>query len=293
MDAYDLTLRLMTTNDSWFPSVESYVMPDLPVNMFAQLNNGKRYTLNSDSIMSGFNSMDGITSWPYFAGWHPDTEEQYEEVLNLYISNATQAKLVYDYYYPVSDFINASVAWYVLNGDACVTCPTLKLNQMIYGQIHNEEYVYQWRTPAAPYLAPHGSELGFVFNCKGYCSYFEIQWSDSLSYSMMSAWTNFAKHGVPNITNHEYGLNVQWSAYDSGSNVMLLDDQLGMVQGFQSGYRNDACDFWYNEVGYDTMNAICVNSLSVQAQESGTHDSKKSPSTLLYCNCEGCQNVGM
>ena len=103
--------------------------------------------------------------------------------------------LIYNYYYPLSDFDNVTMAWYTINGDVCFVCPSLIFMETI-NTISNNNYdnntrngfVYYFPSPSSPYLAEHAAELPFVS-------------SANLSYSMISAWTNTAKFGKPNITN--------------------------------------------------------------------------------------------
>ena len=239
-------------------SIDNWVLTDLPRNLLLKNN----ISLNSDTIMIGFNSMDGTVGWPWFSGEHPNTPNQLYKRLKSYISNITQVNLTYYYYYPLNQFINASVAYYTINSDVCVVCPSLLFMEQIDSKLSNitNKYVYYYRTPSYPYLAPHASELPFVFNKYYYASYFSEQWSANLSYSIMSAWTNMAKLGIPKITNNETNVYFNWKMFNlEYENVIIFDNNIRMETDFKVNYRNNVCDFWYKQVNFKDVENLCWN----------------------------------
>ena len=289
--------------NDWIESVDNWVLTDKPVNLLKDLTNAS--VVNTDSIMIGFNSMDGLQGWPWFAGAHPDNETQLNDMLQLYITNQTQVDLLCDYYYPLTDFINASVAYYTMNADVCVICPSLIFMETLDNQVNHkknnhhdkddegarvreefvrvnrhknhldmnqrqenddvetmntiDQFVYYFRSPANPYLAGHGAELPFVFGHESWVSFWDEQWSANLSYSMISAWTNMAKYGTPNITNQWTDVTVGWKTFGQEQNVMVLDNDVRMDSKFLTNYRNDVCHFWWDQVKYGQVESLCFN----------------------------------
>eukprot|EP01084_Bolivina_argentea_P206287 352238_1 len=254
---------LNTTNNLWLPSVDKYILNDLPSNIYGK-QSIKPFNVEQSVIM-GTNSLDGVVSYPWNYGPYPKTNIQYKQFLNKYISNQTQVDLIYNYYYPTSQFpayldhTNASLAYFTVNCDVCLACTSLiQMEQMLNGNtgVDLQGYVYLFRGPSPPYYAGHASELNFVFNHNYPIEnvFFEMDWNQNLSDSMVSAWSNFGKVGVPNIMNHD--VNVQWTQYGD-SNVMIFDDNIRTVAQYGKNYRNNVCDFWWNEVGQQTMLNIC------------------------------------
>ena len=263
--------QLETLKDSWIISVDNFVLTEKPKDTLSNLLNSSM--LNTDKVMIGFNSMDGIMGWPYFDGNHPDTYDQLNTMVSQYIKNSTQVDLISNYYYPSSDFINASVAYYTINADVCVICPSLILMETIDTNLNGgdhdddddadkttiDEFVYYFRTPASPYLAPHASELPFVFDKEFDVGYWSEEWSTNLSYSMMSAWTNMAKFGMPNITNQWTDVYFTWDKFGDEQNVIVFDDNIRIETDFIINYRKNVCHFWWNQVEYSQVESLCFN----------------------------------
>ena len=82
--------------------------------------------------------------------------------------------------YP-SSFNKYQLAWFTLNGDVCVICPTLKLAQQIAANaITPDLFVYDFKGPGYDdlYSAAHGSELLFLFETLRWVEpdFFKIPW---------------------------------------------------------------------------------------------------------------------
>ena len=284
--------QLETSSDRWVTSVDNFVLKELPRDTLSNLVNST--VINTDKLIIGFNSMDGILGWPYFAGNHPDTYDELNTMVSQYIKNTTQVDLISKHYYPSSDFLNASVAYYTINADVCVICPSLILVETINTNLNKkpktrtftkekgndssggsnnggggdnsnddkttvDEFVYYFRTPASPYLAPHASELPFVFDKEDYVIYWSEEWSANLSYSMMSAWTNMAKYGIPNITNQWTDVYLTWDKFGDEENVIVFDDNIRIETDFITNYRKNVCHFWWNQVEYGQVENLCFN----------------------------------
>ncbi len=103
--------------------------------------------------------MDSVVAWPWDYGVYSNSTEQFQETLNLYISNTTQVNLLCDYYYSVDDFpvyrnhSSVSSAFYTLNSDVCSVCPSLMLAEQIISNSDTEAYVYYFRGTEYPYYA--------------------------------------------------------------------------------------------------------------------------------------------
>ena len=113
-------------------------------------------------------------------------------------------------------------------------------------------YVYEFggptNTKSGMNYAPHTAELSFVFDWEDEDEWLGVPWSQSLSNSMVSAWTNFGMYGIPNTTNTIDSINIIWSKFNDdsnnhGQNVMVWDDTGIMVSNFSGVYRNGSCNF--------------------------------------------------
>ena len=248
-----------------YTSVDELVLTDLPINLYVPGNkvNAK------DSVIFGFNSMDGLV---WYGGATPTNDEQYKQFIAEYVSNTTQQNLIYNTYYPPSDYPDSyskrnkyQLAWIAMNGDVCVVYPTLQIGDiMTDNKMTSRTYIYDFLGSGnnAIYYAPHASELPFVFDFKGQQIYYDMPWDQNLSDSMLSAWNNFGKYGKPNITNKFEKVNINWNEYslDDRSVMMFKGGEAGIsnVNNFKQAYRNNVCDFWY-EVGWRTMLYICAD----------------------------------
>ena len=147
-------------------SVDELILTELPSVTYSELDK-RGNVFNVEKLIMGYNSMDGIIGWPWHAGRHPKSNSQYKDFLSAYISNQTQVDLLYNDYYPPSDFPsldqyeNASIAWFTLTGDVCVKCPTLIQLEEILRQNGEKRNISIWsyffRGGGEPYYAPHAS----------------------------------------------------------------------------------------------------------------------------------------
>eukprot|EP01084_Bolivina_argentea_P174668 302548_1 len=252
--------------EGFYDSIDGLVLTQEPYLSYTDLTaNG--VVFNTKELIMGFNSMDGIIGFPFHGGATPQNEVQYTQYVNTYIKNKTQANLIETVYYPLSDFppyskgTSASVAWESLNGDVCVSCPTMYQMQQIGKQKINgfTGYVYEFRGGGSPYYAPHASELDFVFDWGASAeTFYAVKWDQTLSNQMVSAWSNYGKYGVPNST--VSGSEIQWKSFTETQNVIVWDDKARVKENYLSTFRHGACEFWYNEVGFDVMMNICLDS---------------------------------
>eukprot|EP01084_Bolivina_argentea_P136783 240908_1 len=246
-------------------SIDGLILDKLPRTLYKNLS--QQFVINVDQLMIGWNSLDGAVGWPFYYGPYPKNETQYKEYLELYISNETQVELIMNTYYPMSDFPpynnaeNASIAWFSINADCCIACPSFN-DMSLITEANNSflTYMYEFRGSAAPYYAPHASELPFVFDKEREEAQFDVIWNQSLSDSLISGWTNYGKYGVPNITNSIDKVDIEWKSYNyKTQNVIILDDKIRVENEYKTVYRHGACPFWYDQVGQGTVIHICLN----------------------------------
>eukprot|EP01084_Bolivina_argentea_P084762 153248_1 len=155
---------------------------------------------------------------------------------------------------------NYELAWFAINCDVCLSCPSILMSEQIDEQISNDiVYVYQFGGPGVneSYYAPHGSEIAFVFDIS--TSSQAVPWNQKLSNEMVSAWSNFGKYGMPNITDSIDNIVIDWTSFggEAKNNVIIFEDTTKIKPSFKQNYRKNACDFWYDEIGIDTMTDLC------------------------------------
>eukprot|EP01084_Bolivina_argentea_P276665 472112_1 len=253
--------------DPWSVSVDELILTDLPRNLFQTKNE-----LNAnEAIIFGFNSIDGVVSFPWHAGYAPKNDSEYKALIAKYILNITQQNEIYNIYYSPNNFVqylnfnSYELAWWSMNGDVCLSCPTLKIGEIIaLRKLTKRVYLYEFLGSGNDnqYYAGHASELPFVFDdVKSHIEFYRMPWNQNLSNCMVSAWTNYAKYGIPNVTNSINNIHIKWDEFslDSGNVILFKQGNGGIynVKNFTMNYRSNVCDFWYNQVGLDVMTNVC------------------------------------
>ena len=257
-------------NDSWTGSVDDCVLHELPGTLF----DDPSISLNAEQIIVGFNSMDGTVASPWNIGVTPFTEREYRKLIGDYIHDDYVREQLVSHYYSPSNFTpyhfdnialysNVELAWWTMNGDVCVLCPTLQMAARIsYSKIEDQQlYVYDFKGPGhdGSYYAPHGSEIPFVFDYglrDGKHKwidpvFFHIPFDDQLSDFMLSSWVRMAREGKP------------WSDWESFDvfdyNVLSIANvaAIGNERDFFNQYRDGVCPFWFNQVDEQIMKDIC------------------------------------
>eukprot|EP01084_Bolivina_argentea_P174641 302510_1 len=263
--------QTFSTNVNCGVAVDGLIIDDKPDNIYYQLSQNNYSTFNAkDAVMIGWNSIDGLVSYPFYLGFAPKTDTDFNNAIKYYFPNSTQQSLMENVFYTPSQFKPQAtaneyqIAWYSINADTCLGCPSLLMAQQIFdSKMTNNVYVYEFGGPtnhkSGMNYAPHTSELPFVFDWKQDDQYMAVPWSQSESNSMLSAWTNFALNGVPNVTNTIDKINIMWSPFSTDKqNVMVWDDTGKIVSDFSATHRNGSCQFLnqYNHDGFD-INDIC------------------------------------
>ena len=256
----------------WVVAVDGYILYDQQINIYKNLT-----TYNFNELIIGSNSMDGIVAFPWHLGKRPSNDAEYKQFLEEFLpNNKTQQDLIYSVYYPPSNFPfyppdhnSFELAWFSINSDVCLLCPSLKMNEQIKQKFEDVNvYIYQFAGPGknGSYYAGHGSELVFVFDTHTLVGqlFEEFPWDQTLSNAMLSSWTNFGKFMQPNVTDKQDNINVEWSLYSEDmTNVMIFRDKIEINKSFKQDYRNGVCDFWYNECGEDIMVNICNDGANI------------------------------
>ena len=86
-------------------------------------------------------------------------------------------------------------------------------------------------------------------------AFFRVPWDEQLADTMSTSWINMGTDGVPDMD------DLEWTPFETErGNVMVFQTEEGGVKNvhdFKQKYRNNVCDFWYDEVGDDAMDHIC------------------------------------
>ena len=271
--AADFSSKMLSANNGgWSASLDDLVLSESAHSLYADPS----VKLNAESIIAGFNSMDGIYAEPFGMGSAPKTDQEYKSLIEEFVQNETLQHRLHSHYYPPSDFAPYSfgpsvsyssyeMAWWTMNSDVCVLCPTLKLaEQLSSNEAEPAVFVYDFKGPRHnnSYRAHHVSEIPFVFHLEAAGEEsLRIPWDQQLSDSMLSSWVNMGIDGIPDITNRIDDVDLEWTPFDAvEGNVMLFQTEEGGLTNrldFKLKYRDNVCDFWYNEAGEATMYNVC------------------------------------
>merc|ERR1711920_569740 len=105
-----------------------------------------------------------------------------------------------NHYYPLSDFPsfiggnNVSNAYQTINGDVCVSCPTLiQMQQIVHGMKDTTDfraYLYEFvgAGDGPPKYAEHGAEVPYIFDHRMYEDLFLLPWNQNLSNWIISSF---------------------------------------------------------------------------------------------------------
>lgn len=246
--------------------------------------------VNTNKLLMGFNSMDSLNAFPFFApsaiDRPPETENELALYLNTYLNNDSLVDRIKDTYYPIDDFKEASygeedftsftMLWWTINADICFICNSWMYAEALSAPIGvnqqfaaNDMYLYLFNG-AEPYYIPHAGELAFLFNSTLAAeSNFGINWNGNLSQLMIENWINFAVYGKPNSTL----FGNEWIAYAQDGVVMKYMDNDGSIEGqFINEYRNGVCNFWFGEVDFESASNLCSQNIAVDRGDNNETD---------------------
>ena len=266
--------------------------------MFENMDNEKRYKLNARRAIFGYTSMDGTIGKPYYIdiGGYPKNDTEYKQYLEAYFGTSNNdERMIYDLmtkYYPKSDFgNNVSVAFWTMNGDVCVACPTFEIGDYLYDIDNFELFIYEFRGPYSPFIAPHASELVWLFVKPNLADYFDMRYNSTLSDQIISAWTQFASYSYSYNYSYNYNYggngnrygsddnddvitfgdgmneNYEWFGYNKNDNktIFIFDNNIRNVGKYVDTYNNGACNFWKN-VSYSIKFEFCNNLRGIKDQ---------------------------
>eukprot|EP00484_Ammonia_sp_Unknown_P018967 CAMPEP_0197027944 /NCGR_PEP_ID=MMETSP1384-20130603/7791_1 /TAXON_ID=29189 /ORGANISM="Ammonia sp." /LENGTH=615 /DNA_ID=CAMNT_0042456873 /DNA_START=37 /DNA_END=1884 /DNA_ORIENTATION=+ len=273
-----------------WPSVDGYLLQTTTHDML--INDD--YTLNPDKVIIGSNSLDSLEAFPWFFSFNPlstppTNDVEFEGYLRQYISDDSDIDLLANTYYPLADFpstsyngatfTNQEMRWNVMNADVCFICSTMYylhsiMNNANSGLSEDDVYLYNFIGPETPNYIPHGADVPYLFwNSSVPLAIFGVAEDESLADFMINAWTNFGVYGVPNSTLNEE----QWVPFGVNQTAMILgNDGANAYNGYNvaqfdsKGYRNGACDFWLNSMGYDVIISLCQQQYTLTPTESPT-----------------------
>eukprot|EP01084_Bolivina_argentea_P169783 294279_1 len=105
--------------------------------------------------------------------------------------------------------------------------------------------------------AAHGNELSFIFDWEDDNYFSGIPWSQSLSNSMVSSWTNFGIYGHPNVTNQIDNIDIIWNEFgeSDGSSYMMIWNDTGKNIETKT-YQHGGCQFLNTNNGFSQVD-IC------------------------------------
>ena len=191
VDAAELNDKLkLDETKIWQGSVDNVVLTDVPRKLYAAEALAKG-TFNAEKMVIGFNTMDGVSGFPWHLGPRPTTQAQYGAFLDGYVGNATQSEALQTKYYPPSDFApypwpehnSFELAWFTIQADCCLSCSSLFMARNVGDSVGEDAvFVYYFGGPGknGSYYAPHASELPFVFNIPEENHAFDMPLSDLL-----------------------------------------------------------------------------------------------------------------
>lgn len=139
----------------------------------------------------------------------------------------------FDYAFPR----DAAVA---VGTDFLFTCPARRMARAARqgGSAPVHRYYFPHRYTGSVYTALdafHTAELPFLFQTFGVLGYDPTPEDLDVSGAMGGYWSSLARTGSPNA-----GASFTWPVYDASEVSLVIDEQLGTIQGLASGH----CDFW-------------------------------------------------
>jgi para-nitrobenzyl esterase len=212
------------------PCVDSWVLPDLPFNIYQA---GKQHSvpfLIGSNVDEGrlFSNVSVASVDSYTAYVNGSCGDKAQQVLSMFpAANDTEAKSSLNRVLTLMTF----------------TCPA-KAYAGAMSNVNAQAYFYQFSrvAPGNKTGAFHSREIGYVFgNLSPMLSglkaeeYFDDT-DRALSEAMMSYWTSFAAAGDPN----KEGLT-KWPVYDASTGQYM---DLGDTTQVKSGFYNEACDLF-------------------------------------------------
>ena len=231
----------------------------------------------------GYTSLDGLAA--FGLGTQPTTSDELYDYLYDYINDTFIVNELISYYYNVStsennEYFNktlygdslSTTQWYAMNSDLCLGCPAYNAAKY-FDPLIEQQFLYEFRGPTAPFLVYHAGELVYLFLLGDlFADAFGVVYNESLGLSMINAWTQFGimdDDGL-NFTLIDYNgfdkKEFKWNEYnynngedvnDKNASVLIFSNRIYNYEKYEYNFRNNVCDYWMNNVDFETRRDIC------------------------------------
>ncbi|KPD14508.1 MULTISPECIES: carboxylesterase family protein, partial [Paraburkholderia] len=213
--ATNWTLATDPSVTNFSPNLDGYVLPENP---YVRFMNGRQ---NDVPLLAGWNADEGMTFLP--VGLPHETVQAYTDAATIEFGAANLASFLQ--LYPASSVAQAVQSAQNLVGDQTIKYQTWGWVTQQLKTGHSPVYTYHFeQTSAYNPTASHGTEVAYVFGNLTPIGTGAVSTQDlTVSDTMQSYWTNFARSGNPNGA----GLP-QWPLYaGAGSQAMRIG---GVIQ---------------------------------------------------------------
>jgi para-nitrobenzyl esterase len=233
-----LLLERFIGGNIYGPSVDEYVLTDSPLEVMLA---GQH---NNVPVIIGTNRNEGLI---FILGIPLSSEADYQAAVERLFSSFSAQVLER---YPVSDYPSPRAAFDAILTDLAFICPA-RAASLVLASYQPRTFVYHFthsvNTPSfvRDLGAFHGLELAFVFNNFGLIR--PTPEEVSLSETMLTYWTDFARNEDPNSS----GLPL-WPAYTLDGDMHL---NLDVPISPGSALRKEYCDFWFQLFGRGSARA--------------------------------------
>jgi len=207
---------------------------------------------HAEKVIIGTTSMDGLFAYAVAQPFFPKTPSSLEMLLQLTVPNVATAAIT-----AYSDLDNSTAAVYgLMNGDACLTCPTNNWAAMMADKFPNVPvymYMYYKNAGAAVYdgkYALHAMELRYLFGQKSRLSEMPYPFGPwnitdtEFSQVFFEYINSFIVTGTPESTSQNTSV-VPWEAWTKADQqyIKLGTDAASAIQA-SGGIRTAQCDVW-------------------------------------------------
>ena len=212
----------------------------------------------AQAVLLGSNGLDGLAGPPYYAGGAiPKTPAEFGALLRKYQPFDTVPGLSeqVEQLYPAADLGGASNAWFKLNSDVCVTCPTRWLADVLV-ESATPAYLYEFDGPNG--LAPHAGELPYVFGgvlAENARPLLPAPLDPVLVSIVQDYWRTFAATGTPSASTIGGPAWYTFTSYNQEVMQMRTAKDISLTRGL----RDPQCSFWNTSLTGAQLTSLCFN----------------------------------
>jgi para-nitrobenzyl esterase len=230
----------------FLPTVDNYI---LPYSIGTALAAGKFHRV---PVMQGATRDEYRLFVPLFFDFvsGPATPEIYPVAISLLLGTPPERAAAIAQEYPLEKYPDTNTALATLATDGVFACNMLTSSRHLARYVPTYVYEFNDRTapqrylpPASiPYGAAHEAELQYLFDVVTNMPAIPLDAKQrALAESMVTAWTNFAYTGTPNL-----GSRVAWSPWlPAQTSFVQRWDSSGPAPYSLAAYSNDhRCEFW-------------------------------------------------